>query len=237
MASAGTSTTSPRSQERTTSSPRCGSASTSAGGLTRPLAADSAGQRSPSSVSQPSTRSTPPPSGSASMSSVRHPARAAVTARPVANTLAPAPPRPPRTATTCPAGAPSESLRSRVASQLSPAGSATTCSTPSWSASGQSGGPVPACRPTSTSAGRRPSRARRHAAAASIPTSTSGARPYHGRAAAGSGATSMSTPTSAATRTRSSSSSGSAVTTSGWRAGSDVPSWTVRATAVSGSDG
>ena len=108
IASGGTVIGSPRSHDRITSSERPGSASTNAGVGTSPLAWDSAGQRSPSSDSQPSTRSTPPPNGSASTSSVRRPRRAAVTAKPPARTEAPAPPRPPRTAMTRPFPPPSE---------------------------------------------------------------------------------------------------------------------------------
>ncbi len=116
MASGGTVIGSPRSHDRITRSERPGSASTNAGAGTSPLACDSAGQRRPSSDSQPSTRSTPPPKGSASTSSVRRPRRAAVTARPPARTDAPAPPRPPRTATTRPGpGEPIESAAAGVA--------------------------------------------------------------------------------------------------------------------------
>ncbi|PSK64230.1 hypothetical protein B0E53_03813 [Micromonospora sp. MH33] len=161
IASAGRCRSAPRSQERTTRSPRLGRARTSDGGSTRPSVPVSPGQRSPSSCSQPSTRSRPPPSGSASTSRVRSRARAAVTARPPASTLAPAPPRPPSTATTRagpPPGSSSAHSANRSTSQGSAAGRVARRHACAWSA------------PTSTS-GAGVQRAR--AAAGSAASSTS----------------------------------------------------------------
>ncbi len=170
--------------------------------------------------------SSPPPNGSASTSVVRWPARAAVTASAQARVEAPAPPRPPSTATVR-AGGPTPSAASaiRSSSQLSASGRNSTCSAPSWTARTQ----------ISESSRSSPSRSTPglrgrpvQCSARSSPTSTSGVLSHSWRGGGAAQSSIGSAPAAAQRRSRCSASASSSVMISGRAgAGPSAGSWSV----------
>src|SRR5215213_10135640 len=177
-----------------------------------PRAATSRGQRHPSSRSAPTRRSSPPPVGSRSTSTLRRPERAATNASPAANVEVPTPPEPPVTQISRP-----DPDGRRLSSAIAPDShrtlpGTTTTAAPraidNWYASGAP--PVSASRYTSA---RRGSRSSASAGAWSTPTSSIDALLHRARRKPGSLATSASKPAAATTDRAWSSSSGFAVLT------------------------
>jgi len=173
---------------------------------TRPALSCMSGQRRPSSVSAPSTRSRPPPRGSQSTSSAFSPDFMAVRPTAAANTDAPAPPRAPSTASIRPAslGGPSAASASAFTSHGSAAGKVMTCSAPTptaWRYMSSGAGSVV----TTTTAARFGRAADLHWTVPARSSSTSGAVDQRVRAAAVSSTRSRSQPAVAAAFSSSSS--------------------------------
>lgn len=121
------------SPDKTTSPRRCGSARRRASKLTLPPRISTSGQRRPGMSSQPSSRSIPPPYGSASTIIAPLGARRPIAAH---KTEAPAPPRPPTTTITGARPAEAvEGIADKAATSLaSSSGKASTCSAPTSTA-------------------------------------------------------------------------------------------------------